>query len=461
MNQKKKIAILGAGPSGLAQLRAFQALKNQGQEIPEIVCYEKQDDWGGVWRYNWETSVDHNGEPIHGCMYRFLWINAPKEALEFGDYTFDEHFKEPIPSYVPRAVLKDYIVSRVERDNIRDYIRFNHAVRWVEYLPANEKFRVTVMDHTQDRLITNEFDYVVCATGHFSTPYLPQVEGLEDFSGRVIHSHEFRDAREFKDQDILIVGSSYSAEDIGTQCYKYGAKSITFSYRTNPIGHDWPPHFEERPLLLKAKGRTAYFKDGSHKDFDAIIFCTGYRFNFNFLSEDIRLKAHNSIYPADLYKGIFLIDHPKMIYLGMQDQYYTFNMFDTQAWYARDVIMGRIQLPNRETMIKDSQAWIKKLQQCQTSEDNIDFQASYIQDLLEATDYPDFHVFEQGLILKSWQQDKKEDIMGFRNKSYSSTITGTLAACLPKPWIEIMDDSYKSFMKQEFIPAEEDALESS
>ena len=29
-------------------------------------------------------------------MYRYLWSNGPKEALEFGDYTFEEHFGKPI-----------------------------------------------------------------------------------------------------------------------------------------------------------------------------------------------------------------------------------------------------------------------------------------------------------------------------------------------------------------------------
>ncbi|MHC5225786.1 flavin-containing monooxygenase [Ignatzschineria sp. LJL83] len=453
-----RIAILGAGPSGLAQLRAFQTLRDQGHDIPEVVCFEKQEDWGGMWRYSWETCTDNNGEPIHGSMYRFLWINAPKEALEFGDYTFDDHFNEPIPSYVPRAVLKDYITARVEKNNIRQYIRFNHAVRWVEYDEDRQKFIVSIMDHNSDELITEEFDYVVCATGHFSTPNIPAVNGLDQFPGRILHSHEFRDAREFADQDILLIGSSYSAEDIGTQCFKYGAKSITFSYRTNPIGHDWPEGFEERPQLEKVKGTTAYFKDGTSKTFDTIIFCTGFKFNFSFLHDSVRLKAKSSIYPADLYKGIFLIDNPKMMYVGMQDQYYTFNMFDTQAWYARDVIMGRIKLPSKEVMREDSIHWMEKLAKCSTDEEFIDYQASYIQDLLQVTDYPDFNVFEQGLILKSWQGDKQEDIMGFRNKSYCSTITGTLASCLPKPWLEIMDDSYKSFMNQEFVPATEDAL---
>lgn len=458
MTHQTRIAVLGAGPSGLAQLRAFQTLRDSGQEIPEIVCYEKQADWGGMWRYNWETCTDRNGEPVHGSMYRFLWINAPKEALEFGDYTFDEHFKEPLPSYLPRAVLKDYVTSRVEKNNIRQYIRFNHAVRWVEYNSKTEKFIVSVMDHENNKLITEEFDYVVCATGHFSTPNIPQFDGLSMSSGRVLHSHEFRDAREFKDQNVLIIGSSYSAEDIGTQCFKYGANSITFSYRTNPIGHNWPTGFSEVPLLTKMDENIAHFKDGTTKEIDAVILCTGFKFNFPFLHDNVRLISNESIYPENLYKGVCFIDNPKMFYVGMQNQYYTFNMFDTQAWYVRDIIMGKQGLPSKAEMRMDSEAWVEKLAQQSTSADFIDYQASYIQDILKETDYPDFNVYEQGLILKSWQEDKKEDIMNFRNKSYSSTITGTLATALPKPWLEIMDDSYKSFMSQEFIEAEEDAL---
>lgn len=43
-----RIAIIGSGPSGMAQLRAFQSAKAKGLEIPEIICFEKQSDWGGA-----------------------------------------------------------------------------------------------------------------------------------------------------------------------------------------------------------------------------------------------------------------------------------------------------------------------------------------------------------------------------------------------------------------------------
>ena len=39
-----RVAVLGAGPSGLAQLRAFASAAADGTEIPDLVCYEKQED---------------------------------------------------------------------------------------------------------------------------------------------------------------------------------------------------------------------------------------------------------------------------------------------------------------------------------------------------------------------------------------------------------------------------------
>ena len=440
-----RIAILGAGPSGLAQLRAFDAARRQGAEIPELVCYEKQPDWGGQWNYTWRTGLDHNGEPVHSSMYRYLWSNGPKECLEFADYSFEEHFGRPIPSYPPRAVLQDYIMGRVEKSNVRQYIRFETAVRWVSYDPDTERFTVTVMDYPNDRLESEEFDYVVVATGHFSTPNMPYFNGLETFRGRVMHAHDFRDACEFAGKRMLMVGSSYSAEDIGSQCYKYGAESVTFSYRSSPMGFDWPESLKEVPLLTGVDKNTAVFSDGTSEEVDAIVMCTGYLHHFPFLPDDLRLRTHNRMYPHSLYKGTFFEPNPQLIYLGMHDQYFTFNMLDAQAWYARDVMLGRIQLPEARERHQDTQHWQDRESALATATDEIDFQAAYIRDLLHETDYT-FNVEEQAEIFKLWKQHKKEDIMGYRNQSYTSTVTGTHAPPLPNPWLEVLDDSLETFM---------------
>lgn len=109
----KRICLIGAGPSGMCVLYHYQKLKNQGvPDLPEIVCYEKQSNWGGLWNYSWRTGTDDTGEPVHGSMYRYLWSNGPKEALEYPDYTFEDHYGKAIPSFPPREVLFDYLQGK-------------------------------------------------------------------------------------------------------------------------------------------------------------------------------------------------------------------------------------------------------------------------------------------------------------------------------------------------------------
>ena len=444
----KKIAIIGAGPCGLAQLRAFKSAEEVGTDVPEIVCFEKQENWGGLWNYSWRTGLDRHGEIAHSSMYRYLWSNGPKECLEFADYYFEEHFDHPIASYPPREVLFDYIQGRVIKANVRDKIRFNTAVRNVEFSDETDTFKVTAHNLTDDQSYTEEFDYVVVATGHFSTPNVPNYEGFSHFNGRILHAHDFRDALEFKGQDILVIGSSYSAEDIGSQCYKYGAKSITSSYRTAPMGFKWPDNWEEKPALLKVDGNTAYFADGSSKEVDAIILCTGYLHHFPFLPDSLRLKTNNILYPLGLYKGVVWEKNPKLLYLGMQDQWYTFNMFDAQAWYARDVILGRIELPSLEEMQSHTKEWHERETAQDAAAYAIDFQGEYTQMLIDETDYPDFDIKGVNRTFMDWKHNKKDDIMGFRDQSHASLMTGTQSPPHHTPWLEALDDSLEAYIKQ-------------
>lgn len=443
---KARVAVIGAGPSGLAQLRAFQSAAKKGADIPEIVCFEKQSDWGGLWNYTWRTGTDEYGDACHGSMYRYLWSNGPKECLEFADYSFEEHFGRPIASYPPRAVLWDYIKGRVEKADVRKWVRFNTPVRMVTYSDATGKFTVSAHDRANDVVYSEEFDNVIVASGHFSTPNVPYFEGIEKFAGRVMHSHDFRDALEFKDKDILLIGRSYSAEDIGSQCYKYGARSITNSYRSKPMGFKWPDNWEEKPLLTKVVGKTCFFKDGTSRDYDAIIMCTGYLHHFPFLSEDLRLKTANRLWPLDLYKGVVWEKNPKLFYIGMQDQFYTFNMFDAQAWYARDVILGRIKLPSAAEMAAHSQAWRDREETLENAEQMIWFQGDYVKELIAETDYPQFDIDKVNETFMEWEHHKMEDIMGFRNHGYRSVLTGTMAPKHHTPWLQALDDSMEAYL---------------
>ena len=440
-----RVAIIGAGPCGLAQLHAFEQARKKGTELPEIVCFEKQSDWGGLWNYTWRTGLDEHGGPVHGSMYRYLWSNGPKEVLEFADYTFEDHFGKPIPSFPPREVLYDYITGRAEKDELRKYVQFNTAVRWIDE-DDEGCFAVTVESLTDGHTRVEAFDHVIVATGHYSIPNFPVYDGFATFPGRVMHSHDFRDAHEFAGKDLLVMGSSYSAEDIALQSKKYGARSVTITYRNKPMGFGWPEGIEEVPLLSKVDGNTAHFSDGSTRHVDAIVMCTGYRHHFPFIAESLRLKTGNELYPPNLYKGVFWLDNPKMMYLGMQDQYYTFTFFDVEAWNARDFVLGRMSLPSREEMAADIDSWRARQAELDGPSDDIDFQADHLQALAKDVDYPAFDLALTREQFRRWEHDKEESITGYRDKSFTSPCTGTKSPVHHTPWWTAFDDSMATFM---------------
>jgi trimethylamine monooxygenase len=381
-------------------------------------------------------------------MYRYLWSNGPKEGLEFADYTFKDHFGKDIASYPPREVLFDYIKGRLEKTNFRDKIRFNTNVRDVRFHHDTNQFEVISRNNQQDTENTDFFDYLVVATGHFSTPNVPYYKGFDSFNGRILHAHDFRDAREFTSKNILILGTSYSAEDIGSQCWKYGCNSVTVAHRTAPMGFDWPENWQEVPALLKTKGNTAFFKDGTKKEIDAIILCTGYKHHFPFLPDDLRLKTANRLATADLYKGIVWIRNPKLFYLGMQDQWYTFNMFDAQAWYARDIILGKIKVPDISILNSDPLDREKREDALEDDYACIRYQGDYVRELIAETDYPDFDVDAANEAFFLWKKHKKKNIMTFRDQGgFISPMDRSVSPAYNKPWKEELDDRMEVYLK--------------
>ena len=175
--------------------------------------------------------------------------------------------------------------------------------------------------------------------------------------------------------------------------------------------------------------------------------CTGYKHHFPFLPDDLRLKTANRLATADLYKGVVWVHQPRLFYLGMQDQWYTFNMFDAQAWYVRDIIMGRILLPSGEVMANDPKE--RELAEDALEDDyaRIRYQGDYVRELIMDTDYPSFDVDAANESFFQWKKHKKKGIMSFRDHGYISPMTGTLAPAHHTPWVDALDDSMGVYLR--------------
>ena len=382
-NGHSRVAVIGSGPCGMAALAAFSDAERNGFKVPEIVCFEKQKQISGMWNYTWKVGIDEVGENVHSSMYRHMWSNIPKECLEMANYTFDEHFQKRIPSYLPREVVRDYLLGRAKKYNIERYIKLSTVVRNVE--KNGEKFLIMYEDLIKKKRTYENFDYVIVAAGHYSFPLFPDYSDLFKFSGTIMHAHDYRSVEVFKNKTIVLIGSSSCAEDIALQSCKYGVKQCIVSCRTESMRLNWPDCVTEVPELIGINCNHVNFADGSSYIVDAIIFCTGYQHHFPFMADDLRLHAKNISYPENLYKGVIFQGNDKIIYLGMQNQYYTFTMFDAEAWYARDYILGKIKLPSKKEQTEDIKAWYERGRKSATFLEEIDFQRDFVKDLLEVS----------------------------------------------------------------------------
>ena len=107
--------------------------------------------------------------------------------------------------------------------------------------------------------------------------------------------------------------------------------------------------------------------DGHAASFSDHFFCSNK--SPSFFS---RLNSRDILYPGNLYKGIFWMNNTKVMYIGAQHQWFTMPQFEIQGFYARDVITGKIPLPDQAAMEADSKKWMER-------EDNLPDELSGIQ----------------------------------------------------------------------------------
>ena len=74
------------------------------------------------------------------------------------------------------------------------------------------------------------------------------------------------------------------------------------------------------------------------------------------------MTPENVYYPKQLYKGVIYTKggNNKMMYLGMQNQAFSFPMFDAQALWSLQYILKNITLPCEADMLKDIKTWSQR-----------------------------------------------------------------------------------------------------
>jgi 4-hydroxyacetophenone monooxygenase len=156
------VGIVGAGMSGII---AAHRLRQAGVEG---VVFEKNDDVGGTWLEN-----DYPGcrVDIQNHFYSYATAQTP----DWPQY------------HSPQPVLLEYFRTCIERFGIADCIRYSTEVlgaRWDETECA--WFVDTSSEGREPE--THRLDALVCATGQLNQPSMPDIKGVDDFTGPSFHS---------------------------------------------------------------------------------------------------------------------------------------------------------------------------------------------------------------------------------------------------------------------------------
>jgi len=134
-----------------------------------------------------------------------------------------------------------------------------------------------------------------------------------------------------------------------------------------------------------------------------------------------------------------------MMYLGMQNQAFSFPMFDAQALWSLQYILKNITVPCEADMLKHIKTWSQREGEAKSVLDIIDLQNDYVLDLHKEAEHEFKNFFEARNLMKKWIDDKvNKNLFTFRNQTFKSIVTGTQSTSNRIPFMENFDDSTKA-----------------
>lgn len=339
-----RVCVVGAGAAGLC------AIRNALLFGCEVVAFEQNEKIGGTWLYTDEIGKDKYGNEIHSSMYKSLFTNLPKELMSFPDFPFPPNDK----SFVPASVVNEYLNLYADNFELRSHIRFEHHVLRVRPLQeTTDAWEIIVQNLAERSYEKHHFDIVLVCNGHYTTPSTPHFVGKEIFRGGRMHSHDYKSPHPFANKRILVIGGGPSGVDI-TQDLATCAETVFWSNHLSPPKVIAAENVVQKTDVEKLTVFGATFRDGTCESFDEIVFCTGYKYNFPFLSVDCGILCDDN-YVRPLYKHVISIISPTMGLIGLPYYVTPFPMFDLQIRFCLAFMTGRRKLPSKDEMLLDTE----------------------------------------------------------------------------------------------------------
>ncbi|MCY4269171.1 MAG: NAD(P)/FAD-dependent oxidoreductase, partial [Gammaproteobacteria bacterium] len=182
------VLIVGAGISGIS------AACHLVRECPDksFAMLEARDEIGGTWD-----------------LFRFPGIRSDSDMYTFG-FSFKPWTNPQIVSEADN--IRDYLGETVDEFGIRDHIRFGHRVASCEWDSETSTWTAAVTDSAgKASQIRARFLFLCCGYYRYDEGYTPELSGLADFAGTVVHPQHWPEDLDFTGKRMAVIGSGATA----------------------------------------------------------------------------------------------------------------------------------------------------------------------------------------------------------------------------------------------------------
>jgi cation diffusion facilitator CzcD-associated flavoprotein CzcO len=212
------VLVIGAGVLGVYELyRARQA----GYSVKLL---EQAEGVGGVWYWN-----RYPGAVLDSESYTYGYLFS-KEL--FDEWQWKSHF-------AAQPELERYMNHVVDKFDLRRDIRFGAKVTSAIYDESSAMWTVQAADGSRWRA-----HFVIAATGVLSVPYLPPVDGRDDFAGQSFHTAEWpKQPVDFAGKRVAVIGTASSGVQVISEIADK-VESLTVYQRTP----NWATPLNNRPI---------------------------------------------------------------------------------------------------------------------------------------------------------------------------------------------------------------------